>query len=57
MLQIVHSLPEIDDPLVRVIEGIYRVGGDNAMCEVCNTDNYYNNNMDVTRSLHVGEMQ
>ena len=28
----VDSLPEIDDPLVRVIGGIYRVGGDNVMC-------------------------
>ena len=28
----VHSLPEVDDPLVQVIDGVYRVGGENATC-------------------------
>lgn len=28
----VHNLPEVDDPLVQVIDGVYRVGGENATC-------------------------
>lgn len=28
----VHNLPEVDEPLVQVVEGIYRVGGENALC-------------------------
>ena len=27
----VYNLPEVDEPLVQVIDGVYRVGGKNAM--------------------------
>ena len=28
----VYAIPQVDDPLALVVEGMYRVGGENAMC-------------------------